>query len=275
MGAGKKIFALTVGTVAAWAYAIKPRTKDKPDLTLFSTYDYANGGCHDFGHDKPENSIEAYEEAMRHGYGVVIDVRVTKDGVPVAFSDHELWRMCSAEGKVELTKYDKLKECKLLGTDQTIPTLEEALNVIDGQVPVLLNIKSWKENYGFICTRVCEVLDKYEGIVAVESLDYRVIRWFRNYRPSIIRGQMLERRSLGKFELMSAAGQFAREWMLTNCLSRPDFVSVHLADRDGISLRFCKLLYHVPLVYWTICTTEEYEIAREDDAVVVFEDIEP
>jgi glycerophosphoryl diester phosphodiesterase len=275
MGTGKKIFALALGTTAAWAYAIKPRTKDKPDLTLFSTYDYANGGCHDFGHNKPDNSIEAYEEALRHGYGIVMDVRITKDGVPVTFSDHELWRMCSMDGKVELTKYEKLKNYKLLETEQGIPSLEEALDVVDGQVPVLLNIHSWKENHGFLCTRICEVLDKYEGIVAIESLDYRVVRWFKNYRPNVIRGQMLEKRSMGGFEVMSTAGQFAREWLLTNWLTKPDFISCHLADRDGISLRFCKLLYHVPLIYWTICTTQEYEIAREDDAVVVFEDIEP
>ncbi len=275
MGTGKKIAAAAVGTTVAWAYAIKPRIKDKPDLTLFSTYDYANGGCHDFGHNKPENSKESFEEALRHGYGIVMDVRVSRDGVPVAFADHELWRMCGAEGKVEQTSCKQLKELRLLNTDMTIPTLQEALDIVDGQVPVLLNIRSWKENSGFLCARISEVLDKYEGIIAVESLDYKVVRWFRLYRPNIIRGQMTERRSVGKFDIGAYLCRFVREWLLTNVMTRPDFIACHLADRGGISLRFCKILYHVPLVYWTICTTQEYETARDDDAVVVFEDIEP
>ena len=69
--------------------------------------------------------------------------------------------------------------------------------------------------------------------------------------------------------------QFAKNWLLTNFMARPDFISSHIVDRKSISLTFCRMLYHVPVINWTICTMKGYEKARMDDAIVVFEDIEP
>ena len=275
MGKAGKIILASVGTLAAWAIAVKPRTKDKPDMSLFLSYDYANGGLHDFCKNMPEHTLKSYELAVQHGYGVVMDVRITKDGVPVVFADHELWRMCSKEGTIEDSLYEEIKDLKLLETEEKIPTLKEALELVDGQVPVLIQLKDWGDNTTELCENTSLVLDEYEGIFAVESLDYKVVRWFMRYREPYIRAQMLEKSiDLGNsvFEVLS---HVAKNFLLTNCLSKPDFISTHIVDRRSISLRLCRHLYHVPVMYWTICTLKEYETARLDDAIVAFEDIEP
>ena len=271
----KRIFWIATGTIAAWAVAIKPRTKGKPDMSVFSSYDYANGGLHDYCKNFPENSIDAYEAAYKHGYGVVMPVRVTKDGVPVVFADHELWRMCNKDGIIEDMTIDEVKELRLLETKHQIPTLKEALDLIDGQVPVLIQLKSQDGNYTHLSESAALVLDGYDGVFAVESLDYRCVRWFMRYRPAVIRGQMLEKSVDFGDSIFSFLRQFAKNWLLTNYMSRPDFISTHIVDRKSISLRFCQMLYHVPVVHWTICTLKGYERSRMEDAIVVFEDIEP
>lgn len=271
----KRIFWITVGTVAAWAVAIKPRTKGKPDMSIFSAYDYANGGLHDYCKNFPENCLDAYEAALKHGYGIVIPVRITKDGVPVAFADHELWRMCDIDGVVEEMTLEEIKQYTLLDTKYQIPTLKEALELIDGQVPVLVQLLVQDENYSELSENTAMVLDEYDGVFAVESLDYRCVRWFMRNRPAVIRGQMLEKRVDFGDSIISFLRQFAKNWLLTNNMSRPDFISSHVVDRRSISLRFCRLLYHVPVMHWTVCTLKEYEKSRLDDAIVVFEDIEP
>ena len=270
-----KIFWITAGTIAAWAYAIKPRTKDKPDMTVFSSYDYANGGLHDYCRNVPEHTLTAFRAAMKHGYGVVMDVRVTRDGVPVVFPDHELWRMCAMDGDLEGMTLEEVKQLKLLNTEHTIPTLSEALELIDGQVPVLLQMRTFGGNYSELCESCAVALDQYDGVIAVEALDYRCVRWFMRYRPAVIRGQMLEKSVDFGDSFFSFAKQFAKNWLLTNCATKPDFISCHMVDRKSLSLRFCRLLYHVPVMNWLVRTMKEYETARLDDAIVAFEDIEP
>ena len=270
-----KVIGITAGAVAAWAVAIKPRTKGKPDMTVFSAYDYANGGIHDFCRGLPDNTLPAYDKAMKHGYGVVMDVRITRDGTPVVFTDNNLWRLASIEGSVEEKSYDEIKEITLVDTDSKIPTLKEALDLIDGQIPVVLNLKSVNNNSVELCEACAVITDQYEGIVAVESIDYRCVSWFRRYRPAIIRGQMFEKTVDFGNSLFTFMKMLANNMLLTNYFSRPDFISTHMVDRKSISLRFCRFLYHVPVMNWNVSTMKQYEAARMDDAIVAFEDIEP
>ncbi len=272
---GKKLVLITAGAIAAWAAAIKPRTKGKPDMRVFSSYDYANGGIHNNCKNIPENTLQSYKNALQHGYGIAIDVRLTSDGIPVAFSDHDLWRMCSVEGNVEDLTLEELKQLTLLETSDSIPSLKEALDYIDGQVPVLIQLKSEEEDYSQLCEKTAVLLDQYDGICAVEALDYRCVRWFMRYRPFIIRGQMLEKTiDLGN-SFLEFVKQIAKNCLLTNILTKPDFISSNFADRRSISLSFCRFLYHVPVLNWVIHSHKEYESARLDDAVVIFEDIRP
>lgn len=271
----KRIFWIATGTIAAWAVAVKPRTKGKPDMSAFSAYDYANGGLHDYCKKFPENTIDSFEAAYKHGYGIVMPVRITKDEVPVVFADHELWRMCDVDGAIEELTLDEVKELSLIGTDKKIPTLFEALEAVDGQVPVLIQLKPHGGNESQLCECAAETLDKYEGIYAVESLEYKCVRWFMRNRPAVIRGQMLEKSVDFGDTIISFLSRFAKNWLLTNNMTRPDFISAHVVDRRSISLRFCRLLYHVPVMHWNVCTLKEYERSRMEDAIVTFEDIEP
>ena len=270
-----KFFAFAIGTAAAWAYAIKPRTKNKPDMSVILNYDFANGGCHNFKAKRPENSLAAIEDAMLKGYGVVVDARLTRDGEAVAFADRELWRMCGTEGTVEKTKLAALKEFCLLDTEEKIPTIKEVLDLVDGQVPVIIRINTWLDNYGSLCSAVAEALDDYDGVFAVQSSDWKAIRWFKHYREGFIRGQMIEKTVQKSTGVFDAAVNFIQDSLLTNVFTRPDFISVHYPDRKNISLKLCKFLFFVPVFHWDIRTMDEYESSRVEDACVIFEDIEP
>ena len=50
---------------------------------------------------------------------------------------------------------------------------------------MLLKLNTEMDNYGVLCARVCEVLDSYDGVFAVESFDYRAVKWFKDHRRSI------------------------------------------------------------------------------------------
>ena len=271
----KKLFALAAGTTTAWALAIRPRTSGKPDMSEIRKYDFADRGYYNIRKKVPENSLPAFQAAVDHGYGIVMDVRLSRDGVPVIFRDSRLWRVCGGEGTVENTLWQKLKEYRLSGTEESIPSLGEALKLVDAQVPELLKLNTEMDNYGVLCARVCEVLDSYDGVFAVESFDYRAVKWFKDHRPEYIRGQMMERHVKHGGTELNPVQDFVRFNLLTNFLASPDFISCNLADRRTVSLLFCRLLYRVQTMDWTVRSMEEYELVKTDESIVVFEDIEP
>lgn len=271
----RKLALCMIGAGAAWTAAIKPRTKYGPDLSILARYDFANGGLHNFYDRIPESSMPAIHAAMVKGYAVKLDVRLSKDGVPVVFPDDDLWRLCGEDGAVEEMTWDSLKLMTLQETEEPVCMLEDMLDKIDSQVPVILNLISRKHNYGVLCSNVIDVLETYDGVFAIESLDFRVLRWFKEYEPEVLRGQIYEKQIYSGKDILGMLISFAKNFLLTNCVASPDFISVGLQDRNSISLRYCRRLYHVPCVYAVIREEEEYEAARRDDAVVVFEGIEP
>jgi glycerophosphoryl diester phosphodiesterase len=94
----------------------------------------------------PENTLPAFEEAARAGADVVeLDVRLTRDGVPVVLHDPDVSATTDGTGPVhELT----LAEVKRLDAGSghprlEVPTLDEALEAIDrGGVGVDLEVKN-------------------------------------------------------------------------------------------------------------------------------------
>ena len=271
----KKMTVAALGTAIAWAAAIKPRTEYGTDFSILARYDYGDGGLKDFYSGIPENSLLSVKKAIDNGYGVKIDVRLTKDGIPIAFADHDLFRICGVDGSVEETPWKDLKDLKLLETKECICTLKEVLDKVNGDVPIIINLISWRDNYGSLCLGVKGELEHYDGVFAVESFDYRILHWFKAYEPEILRGQILERQTYTGRDLFGIIMCFARNCLLTNFISSPDFISVNYHDRRSVSLMYCKLLYHVPVVYFNVSSDKEYELSRYDDAGVVFEDIKP
>ena len=80
---------------------VRPPKKTKPDPVLLC--DYAHRGLHN-GKDAPENSLAAFEAACRAGYGIELDVQLSRDGKVMVFHDGTLVRMTGCDKKLcELT----------------------------------------------------------------------------------------------------------------------------------------------------------------------------
>ena len=271
----RNLFGFALGTATAWAFAVKPRIWDKPDLSEIRRYDYAGRGLYDPDKGIPENSLAAFREAMDHGYGVKMDVRMTLDGVPVVFHDERLYRMTGADGSVEDCTIDEIRELTLAGSEETIPTLEEALALIAGQVPVVLELKVCDGDVEYLCEETCEVLDTYDGIFAIQSMDPRVLRWYKLERNEYIRGQMVDYQASSGYTWKNRVWDLFCNSLFMNFLTEPDFISCSLMTRYNPSVWLCRLLYRIPRFSWTVMTIEDYEDTRMDGAIAVFERIAP
>ncbi len=68
------------------------------DTGKFERKAFAHRGLHDNPGGIPENSLAAFRRARAHGYGVELDVQLSKDGQVVVFHDDTLDRVCGVWG---------------------------------------------------------------------------------------------------------------------------------------------------------------------------------
>lgn len=244
--------------------------------TLLRKYRYAHRGYH--GKDlAPENSLLAYKEAIRRGFGVELDVHLMKDGNLAVIHDASLLRTAGADVLVEDLTAEEVKRYRLEGTQEQIPLLEEVLPLfVQSGLPLVVELKAERGNHDALAAATCAVLDKYKVLYCIESFDPRCIRWLKKNRPEIVRGQLSENfLRHGDGSNMPKALLWALGNLLTNCLAKPDFIAYRFSDRDNLCLRWCRWFYHVQEINWTIITKEEMCAAESAGNLVIFQDFDP
>jgi glycerophosphoryl diester phosphodiesterase len=92
--------------------------------------------------EKPENTLAAFRRALAlEADGIELDVRVTRDGVPVVFHDASLRRLTVSRGSVARRNWRELAGLRVRGTEP-IPRLVEVLRLTRGLVVVQIELKA-------------------------------------------------------------------------------------------------------------------------------------
>ena len=234
---------------------------------------FAHRGLHQ-GLTIPENSAAAFRLAAEKGYGSELDVHLLTDGGLAVFHDSGLERMTGGSGEIENLKTEDLRKYKLGQSEETIPTLKTVLDIYSGKAPLLIELKTNRNNYRTLCETVCRELDHYKGTYVMESFDPKAVLWLRRHRPDIVRGQLstnfFKERSGLSFPLA-----FAGTYLLANFATKPDFIAYHFQDRKNLSNRLCLKLWKLRGASWTISSPDEYQQALKEGLWPIFENFEP
>lgn len=146
------VLSILVALTILYLFLVAPRMFGKPDRTPLYGVHYAHRGLFDNDSEAPENSLPAFKRAVDAGYGIELDVQLSKDGIPVVFHDATLKRMCGVDGNVWDYTLKELQQMKLANSSATIPTFAEVLKTVDGKVPLIIEYKLDVPQ-----TKVCEI----------------------------------------------------------------------------------------------------------------------
>ena len=80
--------------VGGFIYLVAPGKIRKKQRSPFQNRNFAHRGLHKRDKSVPENSLAAFERAASYGYGIELDVQLSKDGQVVVFHDDTLNRVC-------------------------------------------------------------------------------------------------------------------------------------------------------------------------------------
>lgn len=251
--------------------ALRGRT-NHPGLADLQGWAYAHRGLHN--ETRPENSMAAFQAALDSGYGIELDIHLLKDGNLVVIHDSLLKRTTGAEGKIEDLTTEQLKQYRLEGTDQCIPTFREVLDLFDGKAPMIVELKATGNNHAALTKAACDMLDSYNGVYCLESFDPRCIHWLKKNRPELIRGQLTEN-SLHEKNPVPWYLRFLLTFQLENFLIGPDFVAHRYADRKFLSNTLVRKFWKVQGVAWTLRSQEDFDTAVKEGYLPIFEGFNP
>lgn len=232
---------------------IRPRARAPRSEALLC--DYAHRGLH--GKDVPENSLLAFELAAREGHGIELDVQLSADREVMVFHDYTLVRMTGCDKKLCEMSAKELKELRLKGTDESIPTFREVLELIDGRVPLLVELKGESADSS-LCPKVAELLRGYKGDYCIESFNPILLSKMRKELPDAYRGLLYT--NTCKDKKSHSPLNIVITCMGLNFLARPNFIAYNKKYRGSYAVRLMIELYGTPRFVWT--AKGESEIAE-------------
>jgi len=201
--------------------------------------------------------LAAFAAAIDAGLGIECDVRLSLDGQPMLFHDHDLRRLCASGLTVESTAADKLAAQRLFDSNQHIPRLAELLELVAGRVPLLVEVKCHGGNVARITSEVADLVAGYAGPVGVMSFEPSVAAWLRVHAPSVRRGLVISRRQRGlaRWRAIGAA--------------RPQFLAI---DREAIGRAWVARQRRVRWIYcWTVRSMRDRETAAVHADALIWE----
>lgn len=235
---------------------------------------YAHRGFHKKP-EIPENSMAAFRRAVEHGFPSEFDVHLIADGTLVVFHDEDLERETGVKGQIEDYDLTNLRQLRLEGTDEMIPTFDEVLDLYeDTGLPLLIELKVARGNYRALTEAVCRRLDTYRGDFVIESFDPRALMVLRKIRPDIIRGQLAQ-----NFIKNREGLPFYQAVLLTNlafnAVVKPHFIAYRFTDRVVPALRLAARKKGMAEAMWTIRKPEDYRTALKEGCTPIFERFDP
>ena len=243
--------AAAAAAAALPVFLLSPGHATRRQKAPFMGMNFAHRGLHSRDKVVPENSLAAFRLAARAGYGVELDVHLSRDGQVVVFHDDDLGRICGVEGRVQ--------QFPLCGTEERIPLLSQVLEVIQGRGPIILEIKNGPNNRE-LCRKTLSLLNNYRGSVCVESFNPLIVAWFRFHARDILRGQLS---MPSKYYDMKKPWAFVFSHCLMNFIARPQFIAYRIGPRP-LAVRFSELLGAMK-VGWT---SHEPRNEKGRDAVI-------
>lgn len=243
------------------------------ELSFLKEIPVAHRGLHN--DTFPENSMSAFRAAVREGYTIETDVRLSKDGQLVVFHDESLLRMTGANLNVADCTAEELSRLKLGESNERIPLFSDFLTAINGQVPLLIEIKNMPSvNAKTYIGKIADALKDYLGTFAVQSFSPFYVKEFKALRPDIPCG-ILATASAGKEDFGGSAfwriKARAVKNMSFNKKIKPDFISYHFKDYPQKSTE----KFHGLKLAWTVRSAEDEAYARKYADNIIFENYIP
>ncbi|UWQ96022.1 phosphodiesterase [Rhodobacteraceae bacterium M385] len=231
-------------------------------------------GLHDRASGVIENSAGAVRAAVAAGYGIEVDVQLTSDGAAMVFHDERLDRLTAESGPIRGWASRDLVNVRLTGSTETVPTLPDVLKIVDGKVPLLIELKDQSGGTGAapdeLERAVASALEGYVGPVAVMSFNPHMVANMAKRAPSVARGIVTDGYNETEWPDLSPDTLKALREIGAFDTVGASFISHNRADLAAPRVAELKAR-GVPILCWTVRSPEQEVEARRVADNITFE----
>lgn len=263
---------------------VRPRKTVQSDGIEAFIRPIAHRGLHDAQAGIIENTASAFAAAIDGDYAIECDIRPARDGVPVVFHDETLSRLTGLPELVAAATAAELAKVPYLATanaTETIITLAELLRLVDGRVPLMVEIKNeWEVPDPDFLAQIAALANDYRGAIALKSFDPALMRAIRPLAPDIPRGIVAGKYKAGpKGDWWSDQLGPLRRFQLSHLLDcrgvAPSFISYNVKDLPALAPMIARRIFKLPLFTWTVRSAADRAIAATYADAPIFEGFRP
>jgi glycerophosphoryl diester phosphodiesterase len=235
----------------------------------------AHRGYHDVARGRIENTLAAAEAAIARGFPIECDLQQTSDDRVVVFHDDTLDRLTTSSGPVERKPLAELRAATFRDGDAKIPTLEELLDLVDGRVPLAIELKSRFRGDRRLEAAAAAILADYSGPAVVMSFDPASMSAMRHLAPALPRGMLADRFRAQDWPMLSAAQRWTYATFAMAPAVQPSFVSYDVRALPASSPLALRHFFGLPLLTWTVRTARDRATAKAWADQIIFEGFDP
>ena len=223
-----------------------------------------------------ENTAGAVRAAIARGYAVEVDVQISADGEAMVHHDDVLGRLTEGQGRLDGLATAALKRVRFRGSSETMLTLGELCDLVDGDTALFIELKSRFDGDVRLANRAAQILAGYRGPAAPMSFDPRQLAVLRQNAPKLPRGIIAAKyRPHPYWDAMPFWMRHGMGFLLTAIPARPHFVAYAVADLPALAPGFARQILKTPLLAWVVRTEAERQRAQRFADQMIFEGFAP
>ena len=236
----------------------------KERMSFLLNMPIAHRGFHD--EKTPENSIGAFKNAIDNNFVIELDLRILKDGQVIVFHDAGLLRLCGVRKYIKRCCYKDLKSLKLNQSEFGIPTFLEVLKLVNGKVPLLIELKT--SFFGRKLEKeVLKILKDYKGEYAIQSFNPLSLKWFKKHAINIPRGYLSS--------FFDGSLSIAKKLVKRLCFAKSCTINFISYDANNLPNKYVEKYKNLPLIAYTVSSRDEWERVGDYVDNIIFENFNP
>ena len=236
----------------------------------------AHRGLHDLARGIVENMPGAIRAAIDGNFSIEVDLQLTADGEAMVHHDDALGRLNEGSGPLLGMTSEKLKAVKFKDTSERMMSLGDLCALVDGRVPLVIEVKSHFDGDRKLVTRMAEVLASYRGPAVGMSFDPDQVLALRELMPELPRGIIAQRNYDDDYWKKLTPQQRQSMLHLRHAFhTRPHFVAFWVDQLPAPAPWIARNIFGLPLLTWTVRTPEQRERAARYADQMIFEGFRP
>ena len=236
----------------------------------------AHRGLHDRSKGIIENMPGAALAAIEGNFAIECDIQLAADGEAMVHHDDGLGRLTEGSGVLRDLASGALKAIRFKDTTERMMSLGDLCALVQGRVPIIVEVKSHFDGDRRLVRRMAEVLKSCTGPAAGMSFDPDQVMALRETMPELPRGIVAQSAyAETDWPEATSAQRESMRHLKHAFRTRPDFVAYWVNDLPASAPWIARQLFGLPLLTWTVRTVEQRARATRYADQMIFEGFRP